>query len=99
MRADERRTVEEPTQNPNWPDDAPAIENGPVQAYREVVLEKHGQRYVFRYALGQEQQLLANLTEMARDPASPIGWFDAAVVSHQMGVSLGTQLSRLRNAR
>lgn len=87
----------EPT-DPGDPGDAPTLEGGPAQAYREVVLEKHGRRHVFRCAPGEEQQLLASLSELARNPASPIGWFDAAVISHQMGVSLGDQLSRLRKA-
>lgn len=63
---------------------------------RELLLIKHGQRYVFRCAHGQEPQLLDQIIEMARDPDSDIQWFDAAMLSHQLGSRIADQLERVR---
>lgn len=62
---------------------------------RQVCLVKAGQRYVFRYTRGEEAQLLNDLAEMARDPNCELNWFDAAVLSHQMGRSFGHQLEQM----
>ena len=64
---------------------------------QELVLVKHGQRYVFRYAPGEEVDLLDGLVDMARDEKSDLTWFDAAVLSHQLGVRIGHQLERISN--
>tara|TARA_Y100000310_G_scaffold345365_1_gene464170 strand:+ start:836 stop:1069 length:234 start_codon:yes stop_codon:yes gene_type:complete len=53
--------------------------------YRQLVLDKDGQRYIFRYQSGEESKVLASLMEMARDPSSEMDWFDAAILSYQMG--------------
>lgn len=65
---------------------------------RQLVLVKHGQRFVFRYEPGDETRVLAEILEMARDPESTFDAFDAAVLSHQMGVQLSDQLKRLNKA-
>jgi len=65
------------------------------QGQRQLVLVKEGQRYVFRYALGDETGLLESLIEMARDPKSELTWFDAAMLSHQMGKRFGQQLEQI----
>jgi hypothetical protein len=65
-----------------------AAEPGP----RQVVLDKNGQRFVFRYEPGEETRLLTDLADMARDPNCEISWFDAAVLSHQMGQRFSRQL-------
>lgn len=62
---------------------------------RELVLVKRDQRFVFRYAPGEEQEMLQALVRMAQDPTSDIDWFDAAVLSHQIGQRIGQQLERL----
>ncbi len=59
---------------------------------RQVVLVKRGQRYVFRYTQGEERKLLDDLVTMARDPQCDLDWFDAAVLSHQMGQRLSQEL-------
>ena len=59
---------------------------------RQLVLVKGGQRYVFRCEPGREAALLDSLANMARDPQNDLDWFDAAVLSHQMGQHLGKQL-------
>ncbi len=63
---------------------------------RELLLVKQGQRYVFRCAHGQEPQLLDQIIEMARDPESDIQWFDAAMLSHQLGSRIADQLTRVK---
>lgn len=87
--------------NPSCPPPGPHGPAGdsasvPAGAARELVLVKQGQRYVFRYVAGQEAQMLEGLAEMARDPRSDLNWFDAAVLSHQMGQGMSQELERLR---
>jgi len=65
---------------------------------RQLVLVKHGHRYVFRYERGEESKVLAGLVDMARDPESELDWFDAAVLSHQLGERMSEQLQHLRNS-
>lgn len=65
---------------------------------KQLVLVKHGHRYVFRYERGEETKVLSGLVEMARDPQSELDWFDAAVLSHQLGERMSEQLDRLRRA-
>lgn len=63
---------------------------------RELVLVKNGQRYVFRCAPGEEPQLLSRLTDLVLDPNIDLDWFDAAVLSHQIGQRLGRKLQSTR---
>ncbi len=74
------------------------IEPFDAQNRRQLVLVKNGHRYVFRYERGEETKVLAGLVEMARDPKSELDWFDAAVLSHQLGQRMSEQLDRLRRA-
>jgi hypothetical protein len=60
-----------------------------------LVLVKYGQRYVFRYEAGGEAQVLHRIVEMVRDPDTDLDWFDAAVLSHQMGQRMSEQLEDL----
>ncbi|MEX2213922.1 MAG: hypothetical protein WD768_07330 [Phycisphaeraceae bacterium] len=81
----------------------PCPHDEPVEPFdedgrRQLVLVKNGHRYVFRYAIGEETKVLAGLVEMARDPHSELDWFDAAVLSHQLGQRMSEQLDRLRRA-
>ena len=62
---------------------------------RELVLVKRDQRYVFRYAPGEEQEMLQTLVRLAQDPGSDIDWFDAAVLSHQVGRRISQQLDQM----
>ena len=72
------------------------IEQHGVGAERELVLVKNGQRYTFRCAAGDEPILLNRLAELVRDPKIDLDWFDAAVLSHQIGERLGQQLQQMR---
>jgi hypothetical protein len=49
-------------------------------------------RYVFRYFEGHESDLLASFVALATDPDSEFDWFDAAVLSYQMGHQLSREL-------
>ena len=41
---------------------------------------------VFRYAAGQEKEMVAVLADMAKDPqCSNFGWLEAALLSYRMG--------------
>lgn len=60
-----------------------------------LVLVKQGQRYVFDCAPGQEAELLADIARRAKDPDDGINWFDAAVLSHQLGQRMGQDLQKL----
>lgn len=86
--------------NPLHPDNAPraraSVEQRGSGDHRELVLVKNGQRYVFRCAPGEEPQLLSRLMDLVADPDVDLDWFDAAVLSHQVGASLGQQMQRLR---
>lgn len=64
---------------------------------RQLVLVKHGQRYIFRYAPGGEAMALDSIAQMARDPGSDLDWYDAAVLCHQMGRGMGKELTRIMN--
>lgn len=95
-----------PGTNPSSPQQEPSDGQGddarviqaPGDEQREIVLVKAGQRYVFRYVAGEESKMLSGLAEMARDPKSELDWFDAAVLSHQLGQTIGHQLQRLRKS-
>ena len=76
------------------PDDGSAP--GPGQ--RQLVLSKQGRRYIFRYTIGQEATFLKGIRALASSPTSDINWFDAAVLSHQMGQSMSQDLAQLKRA-
>jgi len=69
----------------------------PQAEMHRLVLVKHGQQYVFQYAPGDESRMLAGLVKLVHDPDSDLDWFDAAVLSHQIGLRIGQQMQRLRD--
>ncbi len=62
---------------------------------RQLTLVKKGHRYLFRYAPGQEATLIQTLIQKAEDPQGPLDWFDAAVLSHQMGHRMASEMQTL----
>jgi hypothetical protein len=62
---------------------------------RSVTLLKGAHRWVFTCAPGDEQGLLAGVSEMARRPEVPFDWFDAALVGHQIARRLPSGLNRV----
>jgi hypothetical protein len=61
-------------------------------AQRCLSMVKGRQRYVFRYMEGCEPDLLGSFVALANDPESEFDWFDAAVLSYQMGQQLSKEL-------
>ena len=55
---------------------------------KQLVLNKDGQKYIFRYAEGAEGGLLDALVDKAEDNGSDFDWFDAAVISFKLTQSL-----------
>lgn len=62
----------------------------PAQKCLSVVKGTH--RYVFSYYEGGEAELLGSLVALANDPECDFDWFDAAVLSYQMGQQLAREL-------
>lgn len=62
----------------------------PEQRCLSMVKGRH--RYVFRYPDGCESELLGSFVNLANDPDSEFDWFDAAVLSYQLGQQLSREL-------
>jgi hypothetical protein len=62
----------------------------PAQRCLSMVKGQH--RYVFRYCEGRESELLGSFVALANDPDVEFDWFDAAVLSYQMGQQLSSEL-------
>lgn len=71
---------------------APQIE--PIGEH-ELALTKNGKRYVFECAPGSEAQTLNQIAEMVTRDSSDLTWFDAAVLSHQLGERMSKRLSAM----
>jgi hypothetical protein len=63
-----------------------------MNVIRQLSLVKGRDRYVFRYQAGREADIIAAFASMASDPSTPFDWFDAAVLSYQMGRRLEMEL-------
>jgi hypothetical protein len=66
-----------------------------MDAVRQLSLVKGKHRYVFRYQTGREADIIAAFAAMAADNASDFDWFDAAVLSYQMGRRLELDLEQV----
>jgi hypothetical protein len=62
---------------------------------RCLSMVKGEHRFVFQYIEGRESELLASLVSLANDPDSEFDWFDAAVLSYQMGQQLSREFDPL----
>jgi hypothetical protein len=58
-------------------------------------LVKGRHHFVFRYEVGDEAKVLESLVEMVNRRDLPFDWFDAAVLSHQLGQHLAKELKAL----
>ncbi|MCC5829785.1 MAG: hypothetical protein JJU36_10105 [Phycisphaeraceae bacterium] len=65
---------------------------------RCLVLEKGGKKLVIRYGPGEEARVIAGLRELAGRNDSDLTWFDAAVLSHELGKRLKARLERFKPA-
>lgn len=55
---------------------------------RQLILSKGSQKFIFRYDVGCEDELLDALIENAKNPITCFDWFDAAVLSFKLTQSL-----------
>lgn len=63
---------------------------------RQLSLVKGEHRYVFRYKAGREADIISAFAEMASDGQQDFDWFDAAVLSYQMGRRLEMDLEQAK---
>ncbi len=66
-----------------------------MSVIRQLSLVKGDERFIFRYTTGQEAQVIDAFASLAGNPGSDFDWFDAAVLSYQMGRRLETELDQI----
>ena len=76
---------------PRVPDGAPRLDTSDP---RRIVLIKAGQRFPFDCPPGGELGLLQHLRQLVADPQNPLNWFDAAVLSHEIGERMSRRLDQ-----
>ena len=59
---------------------------------KTLSLVKGGEYFCFRYEVGQEVKVLDALIETVQKSANKFDWFDAAILSHQLGRHLAKEL-------
>jgi len=59
---------------------------------KTLSLVKGRQHFCFRYQVGEEGKVLDALVEMVNRRDVAFDWFDAAVLSHQLGQHLAKEL-------
>jgi hypothetical protein len=64
-------------------------------AVKTLSLVKGKQHFCFRYEVGQEGKVLDAFIEMVNNRELSFDWYDAAVLSHQLGQHLSKQLEPL----
>ena len=65
---------------------------------QKLTLVKGSHVWVFAWSPGDEEALLRALAALAENESSGFEWFDAAVVSHQMGRRIGKGVYKLSGA-
>ena len=73
----------------------PAADNPQPDAVpqsRTLSLVKGGHHFCFRYQTGDESRVLEALVDMVNRRELKFDWFDAAVLSHQLGQHLAKEL-------
>ncbi len=63
-----------------------------MPATKTLSLVKGSHQFRFKYEIGDEQKLLDSLVELVHRRDVPFDWFDAAVLSHQLGQHLSKEL-------
>ncbi len=66
-----------------------------MSVIRQLSLVKGDERFVFRYQAGHETEIIDSFAGMAANDESSFDWFDAAVLSYQMGRRLETELDQI----
>jgi hypothetical protein len=62
------------------------------QGVKTLSLVKGNEHFCFRYEIGQEAKVLDALIELVNRRDVAFDWFDAAVLSHQLGQHLAKEL-------
>jgi hypothetical protein len=70
----------------------PGTQDAQSQQTRTLSLVKGNQQFCFRYQVGEEGKVLESLIEMVNRRELSFDWFDAAVLSHQLGQHLAKEL-------
>lgn len=65
---------------------------------RQLSLLKGAERYVFRYRVGDEAEVIQSFATFASDTNRDFDWFDAAVLSYQMGRRLETEMGEIETS-
>ncbi|HNQ21665.1 MAG TPA: hypothetical protein PKK06_01075 [Phycisphaerae bacterium] len=65
-----------------------------MSVIRQLTLVKGTERFIFRYQPGQEAEVIDAFAGLAADRSRGFNWFDAAVLSYQMGRRLETELDQ-----
>jgi hypothetical protein len=63
-----------------------------MQGMKTLSLVKGTHQFCFRYEVGHEAKVLDTLIEMVNRRDLAFDWFDAAVLSHQLGQHLAKEL-------
>jgi hypothetical protein len=63
-----------------------------MENVKTISLVKGDQHFCFRYEVGQEAKVLDALIDLVNRRDLPFDWFDAAVLSHQLGQHLAKEL-------
>lgn len=96
-----RCALDSPALEERGPKAGALLENGPMQQQQGIQatqpmktlsLVKGNQQFCFRYQVGEEAKVLESLIEMVNRRELPFDWFDAAVLSHQLGQHLAKEL-------
>lgn len=64
----------------------------PPDTMKTLSLVKGRHHFCFRYDAGQEAEVLNSLVELVHRRDVPFDWFDAAILSHQLGQHLAKEL-------
>ncbi len=64
---------------------------------KTLSLVKGRHRFVFQYASGREAELVGAFVGLANDPRSEFDWYDAAILSYQMGRQCEHDLDHARD--
>ncbi len=64
-----------------------------MSSVKQLSLDKGEHRFVFRYRSGGEADVIGAFASLASDDESEFDWFDAAVLSYQMGRRIELELN------
>ena len=65
----------------------------------QIALVKNGKRHVFTCTPGTESDVLNEIAMLVSDPVNDLTWFDAAVLSHQLGERMSKRLEQMTGRR